>query len=169
MADNAKGRVSASILLDSIKSKFTGSLDFTIGTALATSSGQGWIYAVKDVGTSSTDLLGTTEDYLGYATGAAAVDTADKVLWICIQHTGTTNGTTSTDEGIVLCLDGGTAAHNLVDGIFIDSGETMIFKAPNTTVANLHAISVNVSNALPSSDGDGTVRVKIAAVLLNMG
>lgn len=169
MADNARGRVSASILPDNIKSKFTGNLDFTISTTIAASSGQGWIYAEKEVGTSgSADLIEVTDDYLSSDfDGIVAV--GDKVLWLCIQHTGTTNGTTTTDEGIMLCFDADTVVYTLADGIFIDSGETMILKAPNTTIANLHARTCAVSNGLPSADGSGNARVKIAAILQNVG
>ena len=168
MPDNAKGRVSANTLPSNIKSKFRGNLDFNIATALASSSGQGWIYAEKDISTSSADILGTTEDYIT-TTGAGAVATGDKLLWICIEHTGTTDGSANTSEGIVVCLDGGTAAYNLVDGIFIGPNETMVIKAPNTTIANFHGITVAVTNGVPSSDGSSTGRVRIAAILQNVG
>ena len=169
MADNAKGNIAANILLDDIKSRITGKLDFDITGALTASDGQGWIYTEKSVSASANaDLIEVTDDYLSSDfDGIVAV--GDKVLWLCIQHTGTTNGTTTTDEGIMLCFDADTVVYTLADGIFIDSGETMILKAPNTTIANLHARTCAVSNGLPSADGSGNARVKIAAILKNVG
>ena len=44
-------------------------------------------------------------------------------------------------RSIYICFDGGTAASDLVDGVTIGPNEFFVARIPNTTVANLHAIS----------------------------
>ena len=61
MADSAKGRISASILLDNIKGKIAGKFDsLNPNLTNATSGGEGWVYAEKNVTAGSVDLIGTT-------------------------------------------------------------------------------------------------------------
>ena len=67
---------------------------------------------------------------------------------------------TSTADGVVLCFDGGTAAHNLVDGVFVGPSQTWFGRLPNTTVANLHAISADID-----STGDATANLIVAALI----
>ena len=74
-----------------------------------------WYYKLTTISTTSGDLIaGNFTDYTAVAAASApsAVATGDKVKFLFIQNQ-------STSDGIVLCLDGGTAAHDLVDGIFI--------------------------------------------------
>ena len=168
MADKAITGTNVQVLLDTIKTNMSGNYDLSPAT-LASSSGDGWIYAEKDVTTSSGDLLATTEDFLGSVTGAGAIATGDKIPWIAIKHTGTSDGSTATSEGVVLCTDGGTAAYDLVDGIYLSSGELVVLKIPNTTVANFHVVTVAESSGKPSGAGSGNVRVRIAAILTNVG
>ena len=54
----------------------------------------------------------------GINTGSSspAITTSDLVKFLFIKNTGTTDGSTASTESIVICLDGGTAAHNLADG-----------------------------------------------------
>jgi hypothetical protein len=173
MSDKASCGMVASILPDNIKAKIKGNMDFDISTSLSASAGDGWIYAEKTVTHAEADLLGTTEDYLGPTTGAGTVATGDKLKWIAIKHTGTTNGTSTTNKGIVFCLDAnGSLANNTGDAIFLDAGDMIVLKCPNTTVADLHAMTVNVSLGMPSSvatvSGDN-VRVIVAGILNNVG
>ena len=169
MSDKAIANTNVEILLYNIKSNMTGSLNYDITTALAASSGEGWIYAEKDVTTTSADLLGTTEDYLGSVTGATALQTADKINWIAIKHTGTVNGTVPTNNGVMLCTDGGTSAFDLADGIYLSPNELIVLKIPNTTVANFHCVAVSENGSgLPTATGTTNVRVLIAAILTNV-
>ena len=67
-------------------------------------------------------LSGQTFYFLDYTavdqdTAPTAVHTADKIKFLFIQNT-------SSADGIVICLDGGTAANDLADGIFIGPSET---------------------------------------------
>lgn len=171
MADSAKGRISASILLDSIKSKIGGKFNsLSPNLTDATSGGEGWVYAEKNVTASSADLITTTESFLGPSTTAADVASGDKVKFLIIEHTGYTTSTKSvrTNEGIVLAFDGVSLAFNTPDALFLESGEVFMFKAPFTTIDNLHARTVTTSAGYPNGNGSGTVFVKIAAIIQNV-
>ena len=61
---------------------------------------------------------------------------------------------------IVICLDGGTAANDLADGIFIGPSQSWFGRLPNVTVANIHAISSDVADA-----GDATANCIVAALI----
>ena len=170
MADKGLCSTTANIMPDNIKTKIKGTLSYDIGTQLASSSGDGWFYAEPTVTHSSAVLLGTTEDYLGPTTGAANLTTSDKFKWICIKHTGTTNGSQTTNLGIVFTLDAGTAAYNVVDGIFLAPNEMMVLKCPNTTLAGLTAISVTITNGAPAADGSSgdNIRLVVAGIVTNV-
>tara|TARA_Y100000401_G_C8311959_1_gene220264 strand:- start:649 stop:1164 length:516 start_codon:yes stop_codon:yes gene_type:complete len=171
MADSAKGRMSASVLLDSIKTKMSGKFDYlNPNLTNATSGGEGWIYAEKNVTTSSADLIGTTESFLGPSTTAADVASGDKVKYLVIEHTGYTDSTmgVSTTEGILLAFDGVALANDTPDALLIESGEIFMLKAPNTTVDNLHARTCVVSAGAPIGNGSKTAYVKIAAIIQNV-
>ena len=153
MANDAKYKSRASVFSDEIKSSMSGNCNFNVKSA----TGHYWLYASKSVSNSSGDLLGTGNDLLGSGT---ALTTSDKIIWIAIKNT----STTATD-GVVICLDGGTAAYNLADGIEIGAGEAWYGKLPNTTVGNLHAISVDSNMAAGGSAGEADVQCIIAAII----
>jgi len=67
---------------------------------------------------------------------------------------------TSSADGIYVCFDGGTAANDLVDGVFIGPNQTWFGRLPNTTVANIHAISSDIGDV-----GDATANVIVAALI----
>ena len=60
----------------------------------------------------------------------------------------------------MVCFDGGTAAYNLVDGVFIGPEQSWFGRLPNTTVANIHAISSDIGDA-----GDATANLIVAALI----
>tara|TARA_R100000808_G_C2142943_1_gene150732 strand:+ start:1155 stop:1646 length:492 start_codon:yes stop_codon:yes gene_type:complete len=155
MANDAKYKSRASVFSDEIKASMSGKCDFNVEGA----TGHYWLYASKLVSNSSGDLLSTANDLLGSGTALA---TNDKILWIAIKNT----STTATD-GVVICLDAGTAAWNLGDGIAIGAGEMICLKVPQCTVADLHAISVTMSKeaGVPSTTHAGGVTVQVAAVI----
>ena len=128
MADKAKGKVSASILTDNVKSKMSGSL-YSGDVYLDVCTGEGWVYGKRNITTTSATLLSTSDDFFGgheKSDEAGSLSTSDKIKWICIIHTGTSNGSSSTTEGIMFCIDGGTAAYGATDGIFLASKECCI-------------------------------------------
>ena len=154
MADKAFSSISASVLLDDVRSSVAGSLNYEPKDA-----NDKWVFAEVAVNNSSSDLLTVTNDFLA---SGVALTTADKIYWIAIKNL----STTSTD-GIGICLDAGAAAYDLADGIFIGAGEVVILKCPNTTVANLHAISVTMDGTYgyPSGSHSGSVTVHVAAII----
>ena len=163
MADKALGNISLSIGSDFAKQAMAGSLNYTPANA-----GDKWVYLETIVDGTSSILIQAGAEYnkrYGRTDEAETVTaTGDIVRWIAVKNTGTTDGSTTTDEGVVLSLED-AAAHDNTDGIFIDSGEIVCFKTAATTLNTLAAISVNVTSGAPSSAGDGDVLVQIAAIL----
>ena len=165
MADAASIAVTATVLPDEIQKVLT------VATTIVTpqNSTEKWYYGLRNVTNSSADLI--AGNFLmtaaGVATGSseAAVHVNDKVRFVFIKNTGTTNGSSTTTEAINICFDGGTAAFNLVDGIEIGPGEAWYGKLPNTTVANLHAASVDTNMGDAGSAGEGNVQCIVAAIL----
>jgi len=151
MADAATITVSATMLPDEIATTISGSMTVTPDDA-----NDKWYYKLTACTTTSTDLIaGAFLDYTAVDddTAPTAVHTADKVKFLFVQNT-------STADGVVLCFDGGTAAYNLVDGVFIGPSQTWFGRLPNTTVANLHAISSDIGDA-----GDATANLIVAALI----
>ena len=151
MADAATITVSATMLPDEIATTLSGSMTVTPDDA-----NDKWYYKLTACTATSTDLIaGAFLDYTAVDddTAPTAVHTADKVKFLFVQNTSTT-------DGVVLCFDGGTAAYDLVDGVFVGPSQTWFGRLPNTTVANLHAISADIDSA-----GDATANLIVAALI----
>ena len=170
MADDATMSLSATILPDEL-SKTLPSLSMTYTPADGT---EGWYYKLTDVTTSSADLIaantflqfgGTAQ---GEDTGSAmhAVATGDKVKFLFIKHTGyRDDGTTgNTADSVYLCLDAGTAAHNLADAIEVGPIESWYGKFNNVTVADIHCISGQKAGA---GTGGNKIQCLVAAIIDN--
>ena len=151
MADAASVSIQATLLPDEIASTRSGSISVSPDDA-----NDKWYYKLTSVTTTSADLIaGYFLDYtaVDQDTAPTAVHTADKIKFLFIQNT-------SSADGVVICLDGGTAANDLADGIFIGPSETFCARLPNVTVANLHAISSDIADA-----GDASANVIVAALI----
>ena len=151
MADAASVSIQATLLPDEIASTLSGSISVSPDDA-----NDKWYYKLTSVTTTSADLIaGYFLDYtaVDQDTAPTAVHTADKIKFLFIQNT-------SSADGVVICLDGGTAANDLADGIFIGPSETFCARLPNVTVANLHAISSDIADA-----GDASANVIVAALI----
>ena len=151
MADDAIVSTSVTALPDEIAQTFSGNMSVAPADA-----NDKWYYKLTSIPTSSGDLIaGSFLDYTAVAgaTAPTAITTSDKVKFLFIQNT-------SAADGIMLCLDGGTAAFDLVDGIFIGPSQTFTLRCPNTTVGNLHAISADEGSA-----GDAAVTAIVAALI----
>ena len=151
MADAATISVTATMLPDEIAKTISGSM-----TVTPDDSGDKWYYKLTACTTTSTDLIaGYFLDYTAVDddTAPTAITTSDKVRFLFVQNT-------SEDDGVMLCFDGGTAAYNLVDGVFIGASETWFGQLPNTTVGNLHAVSSDIGDA-----GDATANLIVAALI----
>ena len=151
MADDASVSIQATILPDEIAKTLTGTMTVTPDDA-----NDKWYYKLTSITTTSADLIaGRFLDYtaVDQDTDQTAVSTSDKVKFLFIQNT-------SSSDGIYLCLDGDTAANDLADGIFIGPSQTFVGRFPNTTVGNLHAISSDIADA-----GDASVTAIVCALL----
>ena len=151
MADAATITVTATMLPDEIAKTISGSMIVTPDDA-----NDKWYYKLTACTTTSTNLIaGAFLDYTAVDddTAPTAVNAADKVKFLFIKNT-------SSADGVVVCFDGGTAAFNLVDGVFIGPDQTWFGRLPNTTVENLHAISSDIGDV-----GDATVNLIVAALI----
>ena len=151
MADDTQVSIQATILPDEIAKTLTGTMTVTPDDA-----NDKWYYKLTACTTTSTDLIaGNFLDYTAVDddTAPTAVHTADKVKFLFIQNT-------SSADGVYVCFDGGTAANDLVDGVFIGPSQTWFGRLPNTTVANIHAISSDIGDA-----GDATANLIVAALI----
>jgi hypothetical protein len=151
MADDAQVSIQATILPDEIAKTLTGTM-----TVSPDDANDKWYYKLTACTTTSTDLIaGNFLDYTAVDddTAPTAVHTADKVKFLFIQNT-------SSADGVYVCFDGGTAANDLVDGVFIGPSQTWFGRLPNTTVANIHAISSDIGDA-----GDATANLIVCALL----
>lgn len=132
MADDASVTLTATVLPDEIAKTISGTV-----TISPSDVNDKWYYKFTSVSNSSTDLIaGYFTDYTAVDddTAPTAVDTADKVNFIFIKNTDTSND-------VYIVLDGGTASSSVSDGIKIAAGHSWYANLPNTTVADIHAIS----------------------------
>ena len=110
MADDATISLTATILPDEISKSISGSMTVTPDDA-----NDKWYYKLTACTATSTDLLaGSVLAYTAVDddTAPPANTPSDKVKFLFIKNT-------STSDGVVVCFDGGTAAYNLADGVFI--------------------------------------------------
>ena len=163
MADAATMTIKAVLLPDEIQTTLK---DLTFSFTPSDANDK-WYYKLVNVRhNASADLI--EGNFLSKSTGVdtastnAAVSTSDKVKFLFIKNTATSDGSTTSDESIYVCFDGGTAAYNLADAIEIVAGESWYGKLPNTTVGDIHAIS---GDSAASSAGEASVQCIVAAIL----
>ena len=151
MADAATITVTATMLPDEIAKTISGTMTVTPDDA-----NDKWYYKLTSCTATSTDLIaGSFLDYTAVDddTAPTAISTSDKVKFLFVQNT-------STADGVVICFDGGTAAYNLGDGVFIGPSQTWCGRLPNTIIGDLHAISSDIGDA-----GDATANLIVAALI----
>ena len=132
MANGASITLEATVLPDEIAKVISGSM-----TLDPSDANDKWYYKFTSVSNTSTDLIaGYFTDYTAVDddTSPTAVDAADKVNFIFIKNTDSTND-------IYIVLDAGTASSSVGDGIKIPAGASWFGQLPNTTVADIHAHS----------------------------
>lgn len=132
MANGASITLEATVLPDEIAKVISGSM-----TLDPSDANDKWYYKFTSVSNTSTDLIaGYFTDYTAVDddTSPTAVDVADKVNFIFIKNTDSTND-------VYIVLDAGTASSSVGDGIKIPAGSSWFGQLPNTTVADIHAIS----------------------------
>ena len=151
MADDASVSITVTVLPDEIAKSISGSMTVTPDDA-----NDKWYYKLTAVTTTSADLIaGRFIDYTAVDkdTDMTAVSTSDKVKFLFIKNT-------SSADGIVISIDGGTAANDLADGIFIGPSESWFARLPQVTVGNIRAISSDIGDA-----GDATANCIVAALI----
>tara|TARA_Y100001938_G_C7995696_1_gene381941 strand:- start:308 stop:820 length:513 start_codon:yes stop_codon:yes gene_type:complete len=167
MADKANSSISASVLKDSLKAHMSGGLEYTPADA-----SEKWVYVERKIGVNSEPLLTTSDVYIDENTNTGApatVAASDVYRWLCIKNTGTTDGSTSSSEAIVVSLDGDNAAVGEAEGVLIGPGEMWVAKFPSaTTQADVYAITVDGTASglgYANGAGDSTVHCIIAAIM----
>jgi len=151
MADDATISISATLLPDEISRVISGSM-----TVSPDDANDKWYYKLTAVTTTSADLIaGAFLDYtaVDQDTAPTAITTSDKVKFLFVQ-------VQSSTDGIFLSIDGETAVNSLANGVFVGPNQTWFGRLPNTTVANIHAISSDIGDA-----GDTTANVIVAALI----
>ena len=163
MADAATMTIKAVLLPDEIQATLK---DLTFSYTPANADDK-WFYAIINVPHTggSVDLI--RGKFLAESAGVAIsaenddITTSDKVKFLFIKNSGTTDGSSATDESLMLVLDGSTVAHGSTNAIEISSGDSWFAKLPNTTVGDLHAISADPDQTA----GGGNVQCIVAAIL----
>tara|TARA_R100000008_G_C3440753_1_gene94284 strand:+ start:24 stop:473 length:450 start_codon:yes stop_codon:yes gene_type:complete len=133
MADDAVATIQATVLPDEIAKTISATMTIT-----PADDTEKWYYKLTSVSNSSTDLIaGSFTDYTAVDddTAPTAVATGDKVKFIFIKNVD------SNSRSIYIVLDAGTASSSVGDGITIGPNEFFCARLPNTTVADIHAIS----------------------------
>jgi hypothetical protein len=151
MADDATISISATLLPDEISRVISGSM-----TVSPDDANDKWYYKLTAVTTTSADLIaGAFLDYtaVDQDTAPTAITTSDKVKFLFVQ-------VQSSTDGIYLCFDGAAAVNSGVDNVFVGPNQTWFGRLPNTTVANIHAISSDIGDV-----GDATANVIVAALI----
>jgi len=163
MADAATMTIKAVILPDEIQATLK---DLTFSYTPADANDK-WFYGIVNVphNTGDSNLIAGKflSDSAGIAAGTANDDisTSDKVKFLFIKNTGTTDGSSSTDESIMLVQDGSTVAHSSTNAIEVSAGQSWFAKMPNTTVGDLNARTADPDQTL----GEGNVQCIVAAIL----
>ena len=151
MADDATISISATLLPDEISRVISGSM-----TVSPDDANDKWYYKLTAVTTTSADLIaGAFLDYtaVDQDTAPTAITTSDKVKFLFVQ-------VQSSTDGIYLCFDGAAAVNSGVDNVFVGPNQTWFGRLPNTTVANIHAISSDIADV-----GDASANVIVAALI----
>ena len=163
MADDATMTIKAVLLPDEIQATLKD-LSFSYTPADANDK---WFYGIINVPHNTGDLNLIAGKFLSNSAGKTAgtanddITASDKVKFLFIKNTGTTDGSSSTDESVMLVQDGSTVAHGSTNAIEISSGQSWFAKMPNTTVGDLHAISADPDQTV----GGGNVQCIVAAIL----
>ena len=133
MADDAIATIQATILPDEIAKTISATTTVTPADA-----NDKWYYKLTSVSNASSDLIaGYFTDYTAIDddTPPTALTTSDKVKFLYIKNVD------GNSRSIYVCFDAGTASSSLGDAVTIGPNESFTARLPNTTVADIHAIS----------------------------
>ena len=90
------------------------------------------------------------------------LDTADKVKFLWIYNTGTTDGSTVTADSIYLNFDDSAATNGGKDMFEIPAKTTWYCRVPSTLVGEVHAIA---GQANAAGTGSGNVQCVVCAII----
>lgn len=168
MADKAILSVASRILTDEIQ-VLTGRIGFSGGIFSYTpaDTSEGWYYKLTNVTTTSGDLIEGSyfqkkDSGIAVGTGATAVHTSDKVKFLWVFNTGTTDGSTVTADSVYINFDNAAATNNGKDMFEIPTKQTWFCRVPSTLVGEVHAIA---GQANAGGTGGGNVQCIVAAIL----
>ena len=144
MADDAIVIMQATVLPDEIAKVISNTT--TVSPADANDK---WYYKLTSVTNTSGNLL-LLENFIDYTASSsvsATLTASDKVRFIYIENTDSTND-------VYIALNGETVTTSLGQAIKIGAGQSVALQTPNCTVENLHAIT-----------SSGTITCKVAALI----
>ena len=134
MANDAIASIQATILPDEIAKTISATM-----TVSPSDANDKWYYKKTSVSNTGTEdlIAGNYTDYTAVDndTAPTAVATGDKVNFLFIKNVDTNS------RSIFVCFDAGTASSSLADAVTIGPNEFFCARLPNTTVAEIHAIS----------------------------
>ena len=134
MANDAIASIQATILPDEIAKTISATM-----TVSPSDANDKWYYKKTSVSNTGTEdlIAGNYTDYTAVDndTAPTAVATGDKVNFLFIKNIDTNS------RSIFVCFDAGTASSSLSDAVTIGPNEFSCARLPNTTVADIHAIS----------------------------
>ena len=165
MADSGSIILTANVLPEEYRKTFTNET-FSYTPADAT---EGWVVKLVNVTNSGANDLIVAADGIEKSAGTvltsakASSATGDKVKFLFIKNTGTTDGSSTTSESVYLRFGSASAAaHDGEDSIEVPAGMSWFCRPVNCTAAKLHAIT-GVANG--ASAGSGNVQCIVAAIL----
>ena len=175
--------------VDAIHHNINGSLGGDL-TYTASDAADVWYYAPNVIVTSTseelfgasdnaTDLVGATGDQVNgpneaagqpvdFTHGTAADCDADKVYFLFIKNTGTSDtSNTSTTNSVYVSLDGAAAAHDNLDNIEIKSGEAWMGNVAGPLMQSILVISAQTRGAGTAAtvNSSTSVRCTVAAIV----
>jgi len=133
MADAAKATMEVTVLPDEIAKTFSATMTVTPEDA-----NDKWYYKLSSVNNTSSDLIaGSFVDYTAVdsSTAPTAVAGTDKVKFLYIKNVDGNGGS------IYVIFDGAAVTSASTDAIVLGPNEAFAARLPNTTVADVHAIS----------------------------
>lgn len=146
MADAAKCTMEVTVLPDEIAKTFSATT-----TVTPEDVNDKWYYKLSSVDNTSSDLIaGSFTDYTAVdsSTAPSSIATTDTVKFLFIKNVDGNSGT------IYVTLDGTAATSSVAGAVVIGPNESFAARIPNSTVADINAIS-----------STGSVEVIVAALI----
>ena len=162
MANRGTVSISSAILTDVMK-KYYGSGTFYYEPANDTEK---WVYKSTIVDNTSQYLFDTGGHQFiepkTTTTRSGDLAGADKIKFLYIHHTATSDGSTSTNESILLTLDDTTVEYNEAKTLEIPRGTSWFARLPNT---RLDKVKARTATSSLGANGSGNVYCKVYAII----